>query len=95
MHPQIQQRLDGLNAMLARSQVTRAEAYAMIGKEQPVQHVRFQVVVKGTDAYHIVDRLTDKVRGFRFDHTRAVEYAQLLEDRAGGVAVTLSKAVLQ
>jgi hypothetical protein len=95
MHPQIQMRLDGLKAMSIRAQVATAEFYTMIGKEPPTQSVRFQVVAKGTNAYHIVDRLTDKVRGFRFNHARAVEYAQALEDRAVGVTVTLPKAVLQ
>lgn len=90
MHPQLQQRLDGLNAMLARSQIARADAYAMIGKDRPAQHVRFQVVAKGKHAFHIVDRTTDKVHGFRFDHGRAVAYAQVLEDRAAGVDVTLT-----
>lgn len=95
MHPQIQMRLDGLNAMSIRAKVATAEFYTMIGKEQPTPPVRFQVIAKGTNAYHIVDRLTDKVRGFRFNHERAVEYAQALEDRAAGVTVSLSSEVRQ
>jgi len=95
MHPNIQQRVDGLNAMRARTHLATAEFYAMIGKEQPAQPVRFQVVAKGKHAFHIVDRTTDKVRGFRFDFARAVEYAQALEDRAAGVKVSLSSEVRQ
>lgn len=95
MHPQLQQRLDGLNAMRARTNIATAEFYAMIGKEQPAQPVRFQVVAKGKHAFHIIDRTTDKVRGFRFDFTRAVEYAQTLEDRAAGVTVELSREARQ
>jgi hypothetical protein len=90
MHPQLQERLDGLNAIRARTHLATAEFYAMIGKEQPPQPVRFQVVAKGKHAFHIVDRTTDKVHGFRFDHGRAVAYAQVLEDRAAGVDVTLT-----
>lgn len=95
MHLQIQQSLDGYAAMRARAQKATAELYAMIGKEQPAPSVRFQVVAKGTNAYHIVDRLTDKVRGFRFDHSRAVAYAQSLEERAGAVKISLSPEALQ
>lgn len=89
MHQQIQQRVEGLQAIRARVHTATAELYAMIGKEQPAPAVRFQVVTKGTSAFHIVDRTTDKVRGFRFDFARAVEYAQALEDRAAGISVKL------
>ncbi|MFJ3487765.1 hypothetical protein ACIPL1_30710 [Pseudomonas sp. NPDC090202] len=95
MHHQLQQRLDGLNAIRVRAHIATAEFYAMIGKEQPAQPVRFQVVAKGKHAFHIVDRTTDKVRGFRFDFARAVEYAQALEDRAAGVTVQLSSEARQ
>jgi hypothetical protein len=95
MHPQIQQRVDGLNAMRARTYFARAEFYAMIGQEPPAQKIRYQVVAKGTSAYHVVEIATDKVVGFRFSWKDAVNFAQVLEARADGVVVTLSQAVRQ
>lgn len=95
MHPQIQQRMDGLNAMRARTHLATAEFYAMIGKEPPAQQIRYQVKSMGTRAYHIVEISTGKVRGFRFTWKEAVNFAQQLESRADGVVVTLSKAVLR
>ena len=58
--------------------------YAMIGKEQPAQAVRFQVVNKGTGAYHVVERSTGKVMGMCFTWKAAVIRAQVLEARADG-----------
>jgi fibrillarin-like rRNA methylase len=95
MHPQIQQRVDGLNAMRARTQLATAEFYAMIGKERPAQAIRYQVVAKGTSAYHVMEIATGKVVGFRFSWKEAVNFAQVLESRADGVVVILSSAVLQ
>jgi hypothetical protein len=62
----------------------------LIGKEPPVQKIRYQVVVKGESAYHIVELATNKVRGFRFSYKEAINYAQKLEARADGIKVTLS-----
>jgi len=95
MHPQLQQRVDGLTAMRARTHLATAEFYAMIGKEPPAQKIRYQVAARGTSAYHIVEIETGKVRGFRFSWKEAVNFAQTLEARADGVKVTLSQAVLQ
>jgi hypothetical protein len=95
MHPQIQQRVDGLNAMRARTHLATAEFYAMIGKEPPAQPIRYQVIRKSADAWHVVEISTGKVRGFRFSYKEAVNYAQVLEARADGMVVTLSQAVLQ
>jgi hypothetical protein len=95
MHLQIQQRVDGLNAMRARTQLATAEFYAMIGKEPPAQKIRYQVVAKSANAWHVVELSTGKVRGFRFSYREAANYAQVLEARAAGVVVTLSQAVLQ
>lgn len=95
MHPNIQQRVDGLNAMRARTHLATAEFYAMIGKEPPAQKIRYQVVTKGKRAYHILEIATGKVVGFRFSWKEAVNFAQVLESRADRVVVTLSQAVLQ
>lgn len=95
MHSQIQQRVDGLNAMRARTHLATAEFYAMIGKEPPAQTIRYQVIRKSADAWHVVEISTGKVRGFRFGYKEAVNYAQVLEARPGGVVVSLLLAVPQ
>ncbi|HEY0289084.1 MAG TPA: hypothetical protein VGC62_19070 [Pseudomonas sp.] len=95
MHPAIQERVNGLNAMRARCKLATVEMYAMIGKEPPAQKIRYQVVAKGVSAYHVVEIETGKVRGFRFNWKDAINFAQALEARADGVKVTLSQAVQQ
>ena len=89
MHPSIQQRVDGVAALRIRSNIATAAFYALIGKEQPVQEVRFQVVTKG-NAYHIVERSTGLTKGFRWTWKEAVNFAQVLEARADGIKVSLS-----
>ncbi|MFJ2445192.1 hypothetical protein [Pseudomonas sp. NPDC087626] len=89
MHPSIQQRVDGVAALHIRSNIATAAFYALIGKEQPVQEVRFQVVTKG-NAYHIVERSTGLTKGFRWTWKEAVNFAQVLEARADGIKVSLS-----
>lgn len=81
MHPSIQQRSEGIAALRLRAIVATAEFYSMIGKEPPVQMIRYQVASKGEKAYHIVELRTGKVRGFRFSYKEAVNYAQELESR--------------
>lgn len=95
MHPQLQQRADGLTAMRARAQLATAEFYAIIGKEPPAQKIRYQVKSVGTSAYHIVEISTGKVRGFRFSWKDAVNFANVLEARAERDKLSLSQAVLQ
>jgi hypothetical protein len=95
MHPTMQLKVDGLNAIRARAHLATAELYAMIGKEPPAQKIRFQVVTKGTNAYHIVELSSGKVKGFRFTWQAAVNFAQELEARHDGVLVKLSQAALQ
>ncbi|KAA6167204.1 hypothetical protein [Pseudomonas veronii] len=89
MHASIQQRVDGVAALHVRSRIATAEFYAMIGKDQPVQQIRFQIKNVG-NAYHIVERATGKVKGFRWTWKEASDFAQTLESRADGVKVTLS-----
>lgn len=89
MHPSIQQRVDGVAALHIRSNIATAAFYAMIGKDQPVQEVRFQVVTK-CNAYHIVERSTGLTKGFRWTWKEAVNFAQVLEARADGIKVSLS-----
>jgi len=90
MHPAIQQRIEGLEALRMRTASATAEFYAMIGRPAPAHQVRFQVVTKGPKAYHIIERATGKTRGFRFTYKEAVNFAQQLEARADGVVVTLA-----
>lgn len=89
MHASIQQRVDGVAALHVRSRIATAEFYAMIGKDQPVQQIRFQIKNVG-NAYHIVERATGKVKGFRWTWKEASDFAQTLESREDGVKVTLS-----
>ena len=89
MHPSIQQRVDGVAALHARSTIATAAFYALIGKEQPVQKIRYQVKTKG-NAYHIVELATEKVVGFRWEWKKAVNFAQQMEARADGIKLSLS-----
>lgn len=90
MHPSIQQRVEGVAALHIRSSIATAAFYALIGKEPPVQKIRYQVETKGANAYHIKELATGKVRGFRFTYKEAINFAQQLESRADGIKVTLS-----
>jgi hypothetical protein len=89
MHPSIQQRVDGVAALRARASIATAAFYAIIGKEQPVQEIRYQVKTKG-NAYHIVELATEKVVGFRWNWKAAVNFAQQMEARADGIKLSLS-----
>jgi hypothetical protein len=89
MHASVQQRVDGVAALRVRSRIATAEFYALIGKEQPVQQIRFQVINRG-NAYHIVERSTGKVKGFRWTWKEGSNFAKELESRADGVTVMLS-----
>ncbi|WP_339500175.1 hypothetical protein [Pseudomonas silesiensis] len=89
MHPLMQARVDGNIALNIRATAATAEFYAMIGKDAPVSRVRFQVVTKGENAYHVIERATGKVKGFRFTWRAAINLAQVLEARADGATVNI------
>lgn len=89
MHPAMQQRSEGLAALRVRATVATTALYAMIGKEQPVQEVRFQVINKGLGAYHVVERSTGKVMGMCFTWKAAINRAQVLEARAEGKKINI------
>lgn len=89
MHASIQQRVDGVAALRVRSRIATEDFYTLIGKEQPVQKIRYQIITRGK-AYHIVELATRKVKGFRWTWKEASNFAQALEARADGVKVTLS-----
>ena len=90
MHQLLQQRVDGVAALRARASIATTAFYAMIGKDQPVQEIRFQVFAKSTNAYHIIERSTGKVKGFRWTWKEAINLAQVLEARADGIKLFLS-----
>lgn len=87
MHPRIQERTEGLQALRARLNLATHDFYAKIGREAPVQKIRYQVVTKGEKAYHIVELGTGRVWGFRFTYKAAVNFAQQLEARADSNAL--------
>lgn len=89
MQSLMQQRFAGLQALRLRSVIATSEFYSMIGRELPVQEIRFQVVTKG-NAYHIVERSTGLTKGFRWTWKEAINYAQVLEARADGIKLSLS-----
>ena len=89
MHPLMQARVDGNIALHIRATAATAEFYAMIGKTAPASAVRFQVVTKGENAYHVIERATGKVKGFRFTWRAAINLAQVLEARADGATVNI------
>jgi hypothetical protein len=78
----IQQRRDVLGVMLIRSAAARVEFARLANLVMPEKPVRFQVKNVGPKAYHIVDLVTDKTCGFRFEYASAVDYAKQLEDKA-------------
>ena len=89
MQSMLQQRAAGLLALRTRAIIATVELYAMIGKELPVQKIRFQVVTKG-NAYHIVELSTGLTKGFRWTWKEAISLAQVLEARADGIKLSLS-----
>ena len=89
MHPLMKARVDGNIALHIRATAATAEFYAMIGKNAPVSAVRFQVVTKGENAYHVIERATGKVKGFRFTWRAAINLAQVLEAHADGMKVNI------
>lgn len=89
MHPAIQARIDGMNALRIRANVATATFYGMINKPAPERAVRYQVVSKGVNAYHVIEIETGRVKGFRFSWRAAINLAQVLEARADGAKVNI------
>ncbi|WP_350403415.1 hypothetical protein ABCR88_20975 [Pseudomonas sp. W17] len=89
MHPSMQSRVECMSAMRVRAAVATAEFYSMINKPAPERSVRFQVVNKGVDAYHVIEIATGRVKGFRFSYKAAINLAQVLEARVDGVKVLI------
>ncbi|MGY5333031.1 hypothetical protein [Pseudomonas protegens] len=89
MHPAMQARINGMNALRARATVATAAFYEMIDKPAPERSVRFQVVNKGIDAYHVIEIATGLVKGFRFSYKAAINLARVLEARTDGAKVLI------
>jgi len=82
MHPMIQQRRDVLGVLMIRTHAARGEFARLANLVMPGKKVRFQVKTVGPKAYHIVDLVTGKTRGFRFEYASAVDFAIQLEEQA-------------
>lgn len=89
MHTAMQARIDGMNALRIRANVATAAFYGMINKPAPERAVRYQVVNKGVNAYHVIEIETGRVKGFRFSWRAAINLAQVLEARADGAKVNI------
>ncbi len=89
MPQSIQERAEGLAVLRVRATIATSAMYALIGKEQPMQEVRFQVINKGSGAYHVIERSTGKVMGMCFTWKAAVKRAQVLEARADGKKINI------
>lgn len=64
--------------------------YALIGKEPPVQEVRYQVMnLENKGVYHVIERSTGKVKGICFSWKAAINRAQVLEARADGKKINI------
>ncbi|WP_244868151.1 MULTISPECIES: hypothetical protein [Pseudomonas] len=85
----MQARIDGMNALRIRANVATAAFYGMINKPAPERAVRYQVVNKGVNAYHVIEIETGRVKGFRFSWRAAINLAQVLEARADGAKVNI------
>lgn len=83
------QSIDCMNALRIRATAATAEFYRMINKPAPERSVRFQVISKGAEAYHVIEIATGRVKGFRFSWKAAINLTQVLEARADGARVNI------
>ena len=81
MHHSMQQRVDGLTALRARSLMATAEFYELIGRPVPALEPLFQAVAKGK-AWHIIEIATGNTKGFRFSHKATIRFIEVLERNA-------------
>ena len=78
MHHAMQQRVDGLAALRARSLMATAEFYELIGRPTPAPEPLFQAVAKGK-AWHIIEIATGKTKGFCFSYKAAIVFVDAME----------------
>lgn len=81
MHHSMQQRVDSLAALHARSLMAQAEFYHLIGRPVPPPEPLFRAVAKGK-AWHIIEGATGKTKGFRFTHRAAMRFIDAMETGA-------------
>lgn len=84
MHHSMQQRVDGLAALRARSLMATSEFYELIGHPPPAPGPLFQAVSKGK-AWHITEIATGKTKGFCFSHQAAMCVLNNMEEKARGI----------
>lgn len=82
MHHSMQQRVDGLAALRARSLMATAEFYELIGRPAPPPCPLYGAVTKG-NAWHIIEIATGKTKGFCFSYKAAMVFVDAME--AGAV----------
>ncbi|MCU7282681.1 hypothetical protein OC926_22790 [Pseudomonas peradeniyensis] len=78
MQHSMQQRVDGLAALRARSLMAAAEFYELIGRTAPAPEPLFQAVAKGK-AWHIIEISTGKTKRFCFSHRAAMRLIEAME----------------
>ncbi|ATB63304.1 hypothetical protein [Pseudomonas mosselii] len=78
MHHSMQQRVDGLAALRARSLLATTEFYELIGRPAPTPEPLFQAVAKGK-AWHIIEVATGKTKRFCFSHRAAIRLIEAME----------------
>ena len=78
MHHSMQQRVDGLAALRARSLMATAEFYELIGRTAPAAKPLFQAVAKGK-AWHIIELATGKTKRFSFSYRAAMHLIEMME----------------
>ncbi|CAK15057.1 hypothetical protein [Pseudomonas entomophila] len=78
MHDSMQQRVDGLAALRARSLMAIAEFYELIGRPAPAPGPLYKAVTKG-NAWHIIEIATGKTKGFCFTHRAAMHFVDAME----------------
>ena len=82
MNPAIQQSQAVLQALRERVSLSTSEMYMKIGREQPVNVPRFNVVPLGKNLFDVVERSTGVSRGARTGHDGACQYADQPERNA-------------
>lgn len=78
MHHSMQQRVDGLAALRARSLMATAEFYELVGYPAPTPEPLFQAVDKGK-AWHIIEIATARTKRFCFSHRAAMRFVEAME----------------
>ena len=79
MNPSYRAYCDVALAMHQRRNMSVAISLGLVGSTQPKRAPRYRVIPVSGEFFHIVDARTNKVKGFRRDHSAACAYARKLE----------------